>query len=241
MLSAAKSRGAGTPPWMSQDQRQQEEDEEKKPLTHQDDRQPAEGAQLAVLLIVSAALLAWPDSRSHFILLSPHCSPNAESCQNGLDIEAGSAAAKAAAATPHDRRLCGMPVQVLAGLSYCAASASMVMLNKFALSAFDFHSITMLLLFQCTFCVVAVQVSGLLGLVKLEVQVFVGTCNNSFRSPLVLPFIRLSFLPLVVPNSRLRMHTGMLCCAHGHSLLCCRAGAGRLLAPGCQRMSSSSA
>ena len=65
--------------------------------------------------------------------------------------------------------MCGLPAPVLAGIAYCTASASMVLLNKFALSSFDFRSITMLLLFQCVFCVVAVYTSSLLGIIKLEV------------------------------------------------------------------------
>jgi GDP-mannose transporter len=66
--------------------------------------------------------------------------------------------------------MCGLPAPVLAGIAYCTASASMVLLNKFALSSFDFRSITMLLLFQCVFCVVAVYTSSLLGIIKLEVS-----------------------------------------------------------------------
>ncbi len=46
----------------------------------------------------------------------------------------------------------------------------MILLNKLALSSFDFHSVTMLLLFQCTFCVSAVKVTELLGLIELEVR-----------------------------------------------------------------------
>ena len=60
--------------------------------------------------------------------------------------------------------------QILPGAAYCVASASMILLNKLALSSFDFHSVTMLLLFQCTFCVSAVKVTELLGLVELEVR-----------------------------------------------------------------------
>lgn len=82
---------------------------------------------------------------------------------HALDVELG----KAVGAP--ERRLCGLPLPVLAGVAYCTASASMVLLNKFALSSFDFHSITMLLLFQCIFCVVAVYLTSVMGLIKLEV------------------------------------------------------------------------
>ncbi len=87
---------------------------------------------------------------------------------HALDVEAG----KPGPAAPgtHDlQRICGLPVPVLAGLSYCTASAGMVLLNKFALSSFDFHSITMLLLFQCIFCVIAVKASAMLGIITMEV------------------------------------------------------------------------
>lgn len=69
---------------------------------------------------------------------------------------------------PEQQTICGMPVQFFAGLSYCASSAGMVLLNKFALSGFDFHSITSLLIFQCTFCVIAVHMCAALGLITLE-------------------------------------------------------------------------
>ena len=87
---------------------------------------------------------------------------------------------------PHSTRLIPQPLQleppgkprrdrcpctqVFSGLAYCTASASMVLLNKLALSNFDFHSLTMLLIFQCTFCVVAVQLTALMGLIQLEVR-----------------------------------------------------------------------
>ena len=60
--------------------------------------------------------------------------------------------------------------QVLPGAAYCVASASMILLNKLALSSFDFHSVTMLLLFQCTFCVTAVRTTAALGFIELEVR-----------------------------------------------------------------------
>ena len=43
----------------------------------------------------------------------------------------------------------------------------MVLLNKLALSNFDFHSLTMLLIFQCSFCVVAVQMTAVAGFITL--------------------------------------------------------------------------
>ena len=44
----------------------------------------------------------------------------------------------------------------------------MVLLNKAALSSFDFHCPNSLLLFQCALSVVLVQLCALSGLVKLE-------------------------------------------------------------------------
>jgi len=70
------------------------------------------------------------------------------------------------AAKPHT--VCGLPMQFFAGLSYCTSSVGMVLLNKLALSGFDFHSITSLLIFQCVFCVVAVRMCAALGLITLE-------------------------------------------------------------------------
>ena len=60
-------------------------------------------------------------------------------------------------------------MQVVPGLAYCSASASMILLNKLALSRYDFHLLTMLLIFQCTFCVLAVKATAMAGIIQLEV------------------------------------------------------------------------
>lgn len=44
----------------------------------------------------------------------------------------------------------------LAGIAYCSASVTMVLVNKLALSSFGFACPTALLWFQCLFCVVLV-------------------------------------------------------------------------------------
>lgn len=90
---------------------------------------------------------------------------------------------------PEQQTICGMPVQFFAGLSYCASSAGMVLLNKFALSGFDFHSITSLLIFQCTFCVIAVHMCAALGLITLEVgQICTPSLSTAaYSSPLPGP------------------------------------------------------
>ncbi|KAK9840936.1 hypothetical protein WJX81_001201 [Elliptochloris bilobata] len=65
-------------------------------------------------------------------------------------------------------QLCGMPVQIVAGAAYCAASASMVLLNKATLSSFAFQSPISLLLFQCLVCVLLVRFCHMVGAIKLE-------------------------------------------------------------------------
>ncbi len=47
---------------------------------------------------------------------------------------------------------------IVAGAAYCAASVTMVLVNKLALSSFNFTSPTGLLWFQCFVCVVLVWV-----------------------------------------------------------------------------------
>ena len=66
------------------------------------------------------------------------------------------------------RRVLGLPVHIVSGAAYCVASASMVLLNKAALSSFDFNSTTSLLFFQCLVCVILVKTADLFGLVSLE-------------------------------------------------------------------------
>ncbi len=66
----------------------------------------------------------------------------------------------------HDGSICwGIPTHTRL---LCAASASMVLLNKATLSSFDFHAPIALLFFQCFVCVVLVQMCSLLGFIKLE-------------------------------------------------------------------------
>ncbi len=65
-------------------------------------------------------------------------------------------------------KLFGLPVVIVAGLSYCVASGSMVLLNKAALSGFSFKAPLSLLLFQCTLAVMLVKMCEMLGYVKLQ-------------------------------------------------------------------------
>ena len=66
------------------------------------------------------------------------------------------------------RRIAGLPVHVVSGAAYCVASASMVLLNKAALSSFDFDSTNSLLFFQCFVCVILVKTFDLFKLVTIE-------------------------------------------------------------------------
>ncbi|CAL5225658.1 g8517 [Coccomyxa viridis] len=71
-------------------------------------------------------------------------------------------------ASEKPRLILGLPVQLVAGAAYCAASASMVLLNKATLSSFSFNAPIALLFFQCFVCCVLVQICSILGLIKLE-------------------------------------------------------------------------
>lgn len=66
------------------------------------------------------------------------------------------------------RRIAGLPVHIVSGAAYCVASASMVLLNKAALSSFDFESTNSLLFFQCLVCVILVKTFDLFKLVTIE-------------------------------------------------------------------------
>lgn len=57
---------------------------------------------------------------------------------------------------------------VVAGGAYCCVSAAMVLLNKFALSGFDFTCPNTLLLLQCSTAVVFVKLAEVLGFWKIE-------------------------------------------------------------------------
>ena len=66
------------------------------------------------------------------------------------------------------RTLLGIPTVLLAGICYCAASGSMVLLNKHALASFSFTAPNSLLFFQCALSVVLVKLCAALGYVKLQ-------------------------------------------------------------------------
>ncbi|PSC75907.1 GDP-mannose transporter GONST1-like [Micractinium conductrix] len=66
------------------------------------------------------------------------------------------------------RHIAGVPAAILAGLCYVIASIAMILLNKTALSSFNFESINSLLFFQCALSVVLVQMCNALGLIDVE-------------------------------------------------------------------------
>ena len=66
------------------------------------------------------------------------------------------------------RRIPGLPMHIVSGAAYCAASASMVLLNKATLSSFDFDSTNSLLFFQCLVCVILVKTFDIFKLVSIE-------------------------------------------------------------------------
>eukprot|EP00198_Chlamydomonas_reinhardtii_P001783 XP_001691119.1 GDP-Mannose transporter, golgi apparatus [Chlamydomonas reinhardtii] len=66
------------------------------------------------------------------------------------------------------KHIFGLPSVLVAGLCYCAASGSMVLLNKHALASFGFGSPTALLCFQCALAAILVKLCELVGFVKLQ-------------------------------------------------------------------------
>jgi hypothetical protein len=57
---------------------------------------------------------------------------------------------------------------LVSGAVYCTVSAAMVILNKFALSGFDFTCPNLLLLFQCITAVAFVKGAELFGVWRVE-------------------------------------------------------------------------
>lgn len=69
---------------------------------------------------------------------------------------------------PLPTKSCGLPSVLVAGLCYCCASGSMVLLNKHALASFGFTAPSALLCFQCSLAAILVKLCELFGLVKLQ-------------------------------------------------------------------------
>jgi hypothetical protein len=68
----------------------------------------------------------------------------------------------------HRHRVMGLPAEAVAGVSFCTASTSMILLNKAALSSYHFTSPTCLLLFQCLVTLLLVLAWQGLGYTKLQ-------------------------------------------------------------------------
>lgn len=91
---------------------------------------------------------------------------------NGNDVKASDKhrpvlSIKTPSGTHHDAKRSSTTVAV-AGAAYCGASVTMVLVNKLALSSFNFHCPTALLWFQCLFCVVLVWLCEGLQLVHRQ-------------------------------------------------------------------------
>ena len=87
----------------------------------------------------------------------------------------GGGGSAAASSSHHDKpsilsapTLMGVPTVLVAGMCYCAASGSMVLLNKHALNpkSFGFTAPNALLAFQCSLAVALVKACQALGLVR---------------------------------------------------------------------------
>ncbi|KAI4345083.1 hypothetical protein L6164_012247 [Bauhinia variegata] len=57
---------------------------------------------------------------------------------------------------------------LLSGLAYCVSSCSMILVNKFVLSSYDFNAGISLMLYQNFISVIIVSVLSLLGLISTE-------------------------------------------------------------------------
>ncbi|KXZ49837.1 hypothetical protein GPECTOR_19g288 [Gonium pectorale] len=62
----------------------------------------------------------------------------------------------------------GLPSVLVAGIAYCCASGSMVLLNKHALASFGFSAPSALLCFQCALAALLVKLCEVFGWVKLQ-------------------------------------------------------------------------
>ena len=65
-------------------------------------------------------------------------------------------------------RILGMDPVLASAITYCTMSASMVLLNKYALSSFHFTCTNSLLFAQCATSVLLVKASERMGFCKLE-------------------------------------------------------------------------
>lgn len=102
--------------------------------------------------------------------LSKQSGIHAMAAKDGEDVEEGKALVaddKHHEPSRH-KSLLGIPTVLLAGICYCCASGSMVLLNKHALASFNFTAPNALLCFQCLLSVILVKICGMFGLVKMQ-------------------------------------------------------------------------
>lgn len=57
---------------------------------------------------------------------------------------------------------------IASGIAYCVCSASLILLNKYALSSFGFQCPTLLLVFHCSLAVLLVWITEALGYITVE-------------------------------------------------------------------------
>lgn len=65
-------------------------------------------------------------------------------------------------------KFCGLSPTVFSGMTYCLVSASMVLLNKLALSSFHFTAPISLLVCQCCASVIFIKGMAAAGMCKVE-------------------------------------------------------------------------
>ncbi|KAF7834149.1 GDP-mannose transporter GONST1 isoform X1 [Senna tora] len=88
--------------------------------------------------------------------------------KNELDLESGKLE-KNRERPVSSSRVVKVPNQaLLSGLAYCLSSCSMILINKFVLSSYDFNAGISLMLYQNFISVIIVSVLSLLGLISTE-------------------------------------------------------------------------
>ena len=114
-------------------------------------------------------------------LVSPYHTPPHDQ-KGGVDVEADKAGLpeeeeeKLVPGTPealpvhtHKERSLGDSYSVvISGTMYILCSSGLILLNKHALSSFDFHCPNSLLCFHCLLAVLLVKATELVGLIRLE-------------------------------------------------------------------------
>ncbi|KAK9950109.1 hypothetical protein M0R45_005611 [Rubus argutus] len=88
--------------------------------------------------------------------------------KNEADLESGKLG-KDRDRTPRSNKVVKIPNQaLLSGLAYCISSCSMILVNKFVLSSYDFNAGISLMLYQNLISVIIVSILSLLGIISTE-------------------------------------------------------------------------